>query len=85
VHTTPTVDGQQPADAKPRLLNEVRSVARMRHLSIRTEQAYVQWIRRFILFHKKKHPLDMGENEIRKFISYLAASATSPPRPKPSR
>jgi len=57
---------------KPRLFDEVRSVARMRHLSIRTEQAYLQWIRRFILFHKKKHPLDMGENEIRKFISYLA-------------
>jgi integron integrase len=59
-------------NAKPRLLDEVRSVARMRHFSIRTEQAYVQWIRRYILFHKKRHPRDMGETEIREFISHLA-------------
>jgi hypothetical protein len=44
-----------PITNKPRLLDEVRAVARMRHLSIRTEQAYVQWIRRFIVFHKKRH------------------------------
>src|SRR5437764_7560069 len=44
----------------------------MRHLSIRTEQAYIQWIRRFILFHKKKHPREMGEHEIREFVSHLA-------------
>jgi len=57
---------------KPRLLAEVRNVARMRHFSIRTEQAYVNWIRRFILFHQKRHPRDMGEAEIRTFISHLA-------------
>lgn len=57
---------------KPRLLAEVRTVARMRHFSIRTEQAYVNWIRRFILFHQKRHPRDMGEAEIRTFISHLA-------------
>lgn len=57
---------------KPRLLDEVRAVARMRHLSIRTEQAYVQWIKRFIFFHHKKHPREMGESEIRDFISHLA-------------
>jgi len=44
----------------------------MRHLSLRTEQAYLQWIRRYILFHKKKHPREMGESEIRAFISHLA-------------
>lgn len=44
----------------------------MRHLSIRTEQAYVQWIRRYIRFHHKRHPREMGEVEIRAFISYLA-------------
>jgi integron integrase len=59
-------------NSKPRLLDEVRSVARMRHLSIRTEQAYVQWIRRFIVFHEKRHPREMGETEIRRFISHLA-------------
>jgi integron integrase len=56
----------------PLLLEEVRRVARVRHLSIRTEQAYAQWIRRFIVFHHKRHPRDMGEAEIRQFISHLA-------------
>ena len=60
--------------AKPRLFDEVRAVARMRHLSLRTEQAYVQWIRRFILFHQKRHPREMGEAEIRAFISDLAVN-----------
>ena len=62
------------APAKPRLLDEVRAVARMRHLSLRTEQAYTQWIRRFILFHNKQHPREMGEAEIRAFISDLAVN-----------
>lgn len=44
----------------------------MRHLSLRTEQAYVNWIKRFILFHHKRHPREMGETEIREFISHLA-------------
>jgi integrase len=44
----------------------------MRHLSIRTEQAYVQWIRRYILFHHKRHPREMAESEIRAFVSHLA-------------
>ena len=57
---------------KPRLFDEIRNVARMRHLSLRTEQAYTNWIRRYILFHHKRHPRDMGETEIRAFISHLA-------------
>jgi integron integrase len=57
---------------KPKLLDRVRAVARVRHLSIRTEQAYSDWIRRFILFHKKRHPAEMGEEEVRQFISHLA-------------
>jgi len=44
----------------------------MRHLSLRTEQAYTQWIRRYIRFHQKRHPREMGETEIRAFISHLA-------------
>ena len=72
MHTTPTIEEQNHFGAKPRLFDEVRKVARMRHLSIRTEQAYIQWIRRFILFHQKKHPREMGEHEIREFISHLA-------------
>ena len=64
----------QPALAKPRLMDEVRAVARMRHLSLRTEQAYVNWVKRFILFHRKRHPREMHETEIREFISHLAVS-----------
>ena len=56
----------------PRLLDECRRVCRVRHLSLRTEQAYVAWIRRYILFHQKRHPREMGEDGIRQFISHLA-------------
>ena len=56
----------------PRLLDQVREVIRMRHYSIRTEQAYVQWIRRFILFHRKRHPREMGAPELTAFLSSLA-------------
>ena len=55
-----------------KLLDQVRDVIRKRHYSIRTEQAYVERIRRFILFHKKQHPKDMGEKEVSQFISHLA-------------
>ena len=57
---------------KPKLLDRVRAVARIRHLSLRTEQAYSDWIRRFILFHRKRHPEEMGAEEIRQFLSHLA-------------
>jgi integron integrase len=56
----------------PKLIDQARAVARMRHLSLRTEDAYVAWIRRFILFHRNRHPSEMGEEEIRQFISHLA-------------
>jgi integron integrase len=56
----------------PRLLDQVREVIRIRHYSIRTEQAYVQWIRRFILFHGKRHPREMGAPELTAFLSDLA-------------
>ena len=56
----------------PRLLDRVRLAIRARHYSLRTEQAYVAWIRRFILFHGKRHPLEMGEAEINAFLSDLA-------------
>lgn len=56
----------------PRLLDQVRYKIRLKHYSIRTEQAYVDWIRRFILFHKKRHPKEMGEPEIEAFLTHLA-------------
>jgi site-specific recombinase XerD len=46
----------------------------MKRYSIRTEQAYVDWIRRFILFHQKRHPDEMGENEIAAFLTHLAVN-----------
>lgn len=57
---------------KPKLLDQVREAIRARHYSIRTEEAYAQWIRRYILFHNKRHPKDMGEQEINEFVSHLA-------------
>ncbi len=64
-----TVPGQhQP----PKLLDRVRIAIRTRHYSLRTEEAYVGWIRRYIFFHNKRHPLEMGEPEINAFLSHLA-------------
>ena len=57
---------------KKKLVDEVRNVARMKHLSLKTEKAYINWIKRFIFFHNKKHPREMGVNEIRAFLSHLA-------------
>ncbi|MGH8056403.1 MAG: phage integrase N-terminal SAM-like domain-containing protein [Candidatus Entotheonellia bacterium] len=61
-----------PAGQKPKLLDQVRDAIRVRHYSMRMEEAYVSWIKRFILFHGKRHPLEMGENEITQFLSALA-------------
>ncbi|MGH8059658.1 MAG: phage integrase N-terminal SAM-like domain-containing protein, partial [Candidatus Entotheonellia bacterium] len=60
------------AEQQPKLLDQVRGAIRTRHYSVRTEEAYVSWIRRFILFHGKRHPLEMGEDEITRFLSALA-------------
>jgi integron integrase len=60
-------------DAKPKLLATVRDKLRARHFSLRTEQAYVAWIRRFILHHDKRHPKDMGAAEVEGFLTHLAA------------
>ena len=57
---------------KKKLLDQVRDVIRLKHYSIRTEETYVNWIRRFILFHNKRHPSEMGEQEISEFLTHLA-------------
>ncbi|HVF26691.1 MAG TPA: phage integrase N-terminal SAM-like domain-containing protein [Pyrinomonadaceae bacterium] len=49
-----------------------RSGARLRHLSYKTEKAYVYYIKRFILFHQKRHPMEMRAGEVRQFLSHLA-------------
>jgi len=55
-----------------KLLDQVREAIRIKHYSYRTEESYVYWIRRFILFHDKRHPRDMGRVEIEAFLSHLA-------------
>jgi integron integrase len=57
---------------KPKLLDQVRSVLRVKHYSYRTEQNYIHWIKRYIYFHNKKHPSDLNEKKISEFLSFLA-------------
>ena len=57
---------------KTKLLDEVRKVIRLRHYSPKTEESYVNWIRKYVLYHNKKHPRDMGEKEIRDYLNYLS-------------
>jgi len=61
-----------PAPRQPRLLDRVRDALRARHGSRRTEKSYVAWIRRYILFHGKRHPAEMGAAEVTQFLSALA-------------
>ena len=63
-----------PPGNPPKLLDQVRERIRVKHYSIRTETQYVQWIRRFILFHGKKHPRDMGAPELEAFLTHLAVA-----------
>src|SRR6266516_2870286 len=64
-----------PEPPKRKLLDQVRDTIRARHCSRRTEECYVGWIRRFIILHSKRHPMEMGEGEIRGFLSALAVKA----------
>jgi integron integrase len=65
-------------DSSP-FLQGVRDAIRVRHFSIRTEDAYVQWVKRFILFHGKRHPADLGEAEVAAFLTYLAVEGQVAP------
>jgi len=59
---------------RSRLLDQMREILRLHHYSIRTEEAYLEWVKRFILFHNKRHPSDMGEKEVSAFLTYLAVN-----------
>ena len=59
----------------PKLLEQVCEAIRARHYSIRTEDTYLRWIKRFILFHGKRHPREMGVQEVQQFLSHLAVAA----------
>lgn len=60
---------------KPKLLDQMREAIRVRHYSLRTEKVYVHWAKRFILFHNKRHPREMGEREVGQFLSFLATES----------
>jgi site-specific recombinase XerD len=65
--------GRQEVEKRPRrLLDQVRDTIRVKHYAIRTEEAYVAWIKRYILFHNKRHPRKMGVSEIEAFLTHLA-------------
>jgi integron integrase len=65
-------EASTPEPARPRLLDRVRQALRARHMSRRTEEAYVAWIRRYIFYHHKRHPAEMGAPEVTKFLTSLA-------------
>lgn len=65
--------------SQPKLLDQVRAAIRVKHYSRRTEASYVNWIKRFILFHGKRHPREMGEAEINQFLTHLAVKENVAP------
>src|SRR5688572_21079055 len=56
----------------PRLLDRLRETCRVRHYSLRMEDSYAHWVRRYVLFHGKRHPQEMGEAEVNRFLTWLA-------------
>jgi len=60
----------------PKLLDQVRDKLRVKHYSIRTEQTYLDWIKRYIYFHGKRHPKDLGARDIEAFLTHLAVVGT---------
>ena len=73
-HQPATPPGQ---GTSPRLLDLVRQAIRVRHYSLRTEQAFVAWIRRFIVFHGKRHPRELGEREVTAFLTGRSGRSAS--------
>ena len=68
----PNLSDKSVTTKPPKLLDQVRDKLRVKHYSIRTEQAYSGWIKRFIYFHGKRHPKDMGAHDIEAFLTHLA-------------
>lgn len=74
-----TSDFQEITIVAEKLLDRMRRIIRVKHYSIRTEQAYLHWARRFILFHGKRHPATMGVDEVTAFLSHLATDRCCSP------
>ena len=66
-------------NAQPKLLDQVRERLRLKHYSLRTEESYVHWIKRFIYFHRKRHPAEMGGQEVEAFLTDLAVNGRVAP------
>jgi len=71
-HENVTVKCVHDPQPKPKLLDRAREIIRLKHYSIRTERTYLNWMRRYILFHHKRHPQEMGPAEIEAFLTHLA-------------
>ncbi len=69
---TPNFSDKSTTSQSPKLLDQVRDKLRVKHYSIRTEQTYVDWIRRYIFFHDKTHPKDLGAQDVEAFLTHLA-------------
>ena len=63
-------------EVKKKLLDIVRDKIRFKHYSIKTEKSYVGWIKHYIFYHNKKHPIEMAKPEIEQFLTYLAVETT---------
>ncbi len=70
--TMPSDSASPEQSRQPKLLDRMKAQIRLKHYSKRTEEAYIMWARRFILFHHKRHPQEMGVLEIEQFLSHLA-------------
>ena len=69
---TPSTIEKPPNVQPPKLLDQIRNKLRVKHYAIRTEELYLHWIKRYILFHGKRHPKDMGAPQIEAFLTNLA-------------
>ena len=70
----PNLSDKSTIEKPPKLLDQVRDKLRVKHYSIRTEQVYLDWIKRYILFHDKQHPKDMGAADVEAFLTHLAVA-----------
>ena len=77
-HTLPVYEIRQKVMAKTRLLDNVRNAIRVRQYRLSTEKVYIAWIRRFTLFHGKRHPTEMEKFEIEAFLTHLAVNRAAP-------
>ena len=64
--------GRDPAARPPRLLDRLRAALRVRHRSRRSDDAYTEWVRSYVLFHRKRHPAELGPADVSAFLNHLA-------------